>query len=47
MFDLEDDEEMGGFIYMGKLFFDNDDVLKYFKDDFEEDVGLGDEFEGL
>ncbi|VBB72492.1 Putative nucleolar complex protein 14 [Podospora comata] len=45
-FDLEDDEEMGGLTHMGKPLFDNDDAPKYLKDDFEEDVGSGDESEG-
>ncbi|KAK4205292.1 putative nucleolar complex protein 14 [Triangularia verruculosa] len=43
-FDLEDDDEaMGGLTHMGKPLFDDDDAPKYLKDDFEEDVGSGDE----
>ncbi|KAK0673259.1 putative nucleolar complex protein 14 [Cercophora samala] len=45
-FDLEDDEEMGGLTHMGKPLFDDDDAPKYLKDDFEEDVGSGDESDG-
>ncbi|KAK4176325.1 putative nucleolar complex protein 14 [Triangularia setosa] len=45
-FDLEDDELMGGLTHMGKPLFDDDDAPKFLKDDFEEDVGSGDESDG-
>ncbi|KAK0729149.1 nucleolar protein 14 [Apiosordaria backusii] len=46
-FDLEDDEPMGGLTHMGKpLFDDDDDAPKFLKDDFEEEVGSGDESDG-